>query len=64
MKMIEKQGSLIAIMVKVLVFWTEDESSHNNHLSQGQIHKKPLTFFNPVRIYKTAVKESFEASKC
>ena len=63
--MMRKRNSLIADMEKVLVVSIEDQTSHNNALSQSLTQRKALTFFNSRKAERgeEATEEKFEGSR-
>ena len=56
-----KQNSFLADVNEVLVVWIEDPTSHNISLGQTLIHRKPLTFFNSMKVERD---EEAEEEKC
>lgn len=63
-QMIRKLNNLIVDTEKVLVVWTEDQTSHNIILNQSLIQNKSLTLFNTIKAESDKVtEEKFEASR-
>ena len=57
-QMLRKWNSLIADIEKVLVVWTEDQTSHDIPLSRSLIQSKALMLFNYIKA-KEAAGEKF-----